>query len=689
MAQNKKVAVKVEGMDCASCATTIESALSKLKGVEEANVNFSAGKALVLYDENEVSFDLIRETIERLGYKVSGEDEKDSKENRKLELVHLGLVGLAILISWSGVWRSLFSFDIIALLAVVFGGIPIFKEAYLALRAKSVSMEVAMTTGIIASLAIGEFLAAIVIVFFTLVAEFIDKFTIDKSRAAIQELIKVSPKVAIVKKDGKEVEVDISEIRHGDAVLVKPGGKIPVDGKVIVGSATVNQAPITGESMPVEKKVGDDVFAGTISESGFIEIKVTKVGKDTTLGRIIQLVEEAESTKAPIQKFADRFAARFVPVVLSIALLTFFVTRNITSSIAVIVVACPCAVALATPLATVASIGKAARKGIIIKGGIYLEELSRVDTVVVDKTGTLTFGEPRVTDVKGFDQHNEKEIVTLAATAEKHSEHPLARAILKKANEYELRIPEHKECQIIAGKGVICNYNERSILIGGRGLLHEKHIAIPAPAEEYMHQKEAEGKTALAVAHDGEVCGVICVADIIREGVPKTLSDLKALGVKNLIMLTGDNSRTAQTIAKQVGINKVMAEMLPQEKVEKVKELIKQGKKVLMIGDGVNDAPALAHADVGVAMGAAGTDVAIEAADVALMTNEFRNITESINIGRKTFGVIRQNIFGSVVFNIVGVTLAAGGILNPLMAAAAHALPDFILFLNSSRLIRG
>jgi len=416
--------------------------------------------------------------------------------------------------------------------------------------------------------------------------------------------------------------------------------------------------------------------------------KSSKVGKDTTLGRIIELVEKAESAKAPVQKFADRFAARFVPVVLGIAFVTFLITRNITSTIAVIVVACPCAVALATPLAVVASIGKAARKGIIIKGGVYLEELSQVNTIVVDKTGTLTLGEPRITDVKGFEKHNEKDIVSLAAITEKHSAHPLARAIIKKAEEYGLKTPEHTSCQIIAGKGVVCEYNNKNIFMGSREFLREKYIAIPERVEEYMRQKEAEGKTAMLIAHDNAVCGVICVADVLRKEVALTLNELKTLGIKSQIMLTGDNPRTAQAIARQVGIDEVIAEMLPEEKVEKVKQLVNQGKKVLMVGDGVNDAPALETADVGVAMGTAGTAAAIEAADVALMTDDLRNVVEAIKIGRKTFGVIKQNIVCSIIFNVVGITLAIIGILNPLMAAVAHALPDFILFINSSRLIR-
>lgn len=616
------------------------------------------------------------------------DNEEEKKEGRSPDLLRITLVGLAILISWSGVLRPRFSFDVAAFSAVLLGGLPMLKEAFLNLKAKSITAEVAMSIGMIASLSIGEFLSAAFIAFFMLIAEFLDKFTAEKSRTAVRELIKLSPKRAVVKRDGVEMEVDISTVRHGDTVIVKSGEKIPVDGVVVVGQASVNQAPVTGESMPVEKSVGDEVFAGTINEIGVVQVRVNKVGEDTTLARIIRLVEEAEGAKAPIQRVADRYAAYFVPTVLGVAALTFMITRNLISSIAVVVVACPCAVALATPLAVVASVGKAAKRGIIVKGGVYLEELGRIDTVVMDKTGTLTLGEPRVTDIRGFGEHNEQEIITLAATAEKHSEHSLAKAIARKANDYGVKVPDHEECQVIRGKGVVASYNGQTVIIGSRELLKEKGIDVPRPVAEYMHQEEMAGKTAILIAHDGVVCGVICVSDVLRESTIRAIEELKGKGIK-LVMLTGDNPRTAQAIAGQVGIHEIVAGMLPEEKVDEVKALVKQGRKVVMVGDGINDAPALAQASVGIAMGAAGTDVAMEAADVALMTDDLTKVPEAISIGRRTFNVIKQNIASSIIFNVVGVTLASMGLLNPMMAAVAHALPDFILFLNSSRLIRG
>ncbi len=603
-----------------------------------------------------------------------------------MELSLILAVGLMILVSWSEALRPFVSLDIVGLVVALFGGLPLFKRAYLDLKAKSITAEVAMTMGMIAALSIGEFLSAAVIAFFMLIAEFLDKFIISKGRSAIRGLIEISPKKAVVKRNAVEVEIGTSEVKQDDVVIVKSGERIPVDGIVVAGHASVNQATITGESMPMEKEVGDEVFTGTINELGLIEVRTTKIGKDTTLARIIELVEEAERSKAPIQKAADRFATYFVPLVLVVAFLTFMITRNINSSIAVAVVACPCAVALATPLAIVASVGRAARKGIIVKGGIYLEELGRVDTVVMDKTGTLTIGKPRVTDVKGFDAHNEREILTLAAIAEKHSGHPLAGAILETAKDHQIEIPEHEECHVIRGKGVVVTCNNQTLTIGNRELLRDRDVDIPADVEDYMLHEEEEGKTAMLVAHDNNVCGVISVSDTLREDAIRALKELKDRGVR-LIMLTGDNPRTAQAIAKKAGINEVFAEMLPEGKVDVVRKLVESGKKVVMVGDGINDAPALAQASVGIAMGAAGTDAAIETADIALMTDDLTKIPEAIKIGDQTFKVIRQNIAASIVFNIVGVTLAYMGVLSPTMAAAAHALPDFILFLNSSRLI--
>ncbi len=685
--KTRQLSLRVEGIDCSACAEKIEGSLAKLEGIGSVKADFGGEKVTVVYDEDRLSIDEIKGKIRELGYEVSEEERMKKGKRRRSSLIYLSIIGIGILLCGSNVAHRFLPFDLDAIALVILGGIPVFRTVFHDLRRKSVTAEVAMATGMVASVMIGQLLSAAVIGFFMLLAEFIDESTKEKSREAIQELMKISPKTAVVKRNGKEFEVSVDEVMHGDVVIVKSGERIPVDGVVISGYGSVDQAPITGESIPVEKSIGDDVFAGSIIQLGMLEIEVSKVGKDTTLSRIVQLVEEAEAAKAPIQKVADRFASRFLPLVFLAAALTFLLTRNITNSIAVIVVACPCAIALATPLAVVASVGNAARKGIVVKGGVYLEELAKIDTMVIDKTGTLTLGEPKVVSVRGFDEHDKKEIVNFAAIAEQHSEHPLASAIMNKVKEYGVEVPEHSQCSVIPGKGVIAVHHNQTIVLGSRELLREQGTVISKKVERYTTAEEEEGKTVLLVSHDNEVCGAISVADVVREEAKQAVRELRQKGIR-AVMLTGDNPRAAYAIARQVEIDEVFAEMLPEEKVEKVKELVKKGKKVAMVGDGINDAPALAEAHVGIAMGSAGSDVAIEASDIALMTDELTKIVETIKIGKRTFDVIKQNLVSSVIFNITGMTLASIGMLNPLMAAFAHSLPDFILFLNSSRLIR-
>ncbi len=606
----------------------------------------------------------------------------------KIDVLRIVYVVGSIALNVLNLWRAILLIDLPSVVAVFVGGFPIFQEAYFHLRSKSITVEVSMSVGMVASLLIGEYLTALIITLFTLFSEYIEELTIEKGRRAVESLVSLLPTLATVKRNGLEMTVDVSEVKVGESVIVKSGGKIPLDGTVINGGAYVNQAPITGESMPIFKESGSEVFAGTFDTEGVLDIKTKHVGKDTTLSRIIQLVEDAKSSKAPVQRFADRFTSRFVPVILAIALVVFIVTLRVDSAIAVVVVAEPCAISLATPLAVVASVGLAAKKGIIIKGGVYLEELSKVDTVVFDKTGTLTLGEPSITEVKRFGDHEEQDILLLAATTELHSEHPIARAVANRMVEIGMDAPEHRACTIVPGKGVICSYSETMILMGNRDLLKDNGVEIPAGVDEYMQEKERTGNTAMILAHDNHVCGIISVADTVRNDAATGVQTLRELGIKRFIMMTGDNLRTANQVAEKIGLFEVMAEMLPDEKAEKVKEVVDSGRNVLMVGDGINDAPALAQANIGVAMGVAGTEATIEAADIALMTDNFLNIAEAIKIGRRASSTIRQNIFASLVFNVIGVSLASLGLLKPEVAAIAHALPDMALFLNSARLIR-
>ncbi|MEW6117933.1 MAG: cation-translocating P-type ATPase [Nitrospirota bacterium] len=694
----KVLSLQVGGLDCASCAEKAEKALMRHNGVKSVTIYLSTRKIDIRFDPSVINEKSIISSITGLGFKIASEEKAPGQKTFlerllthewSFELTRIGVVLLLLLLSYTALSERFFKipFDLFSILAVLIGGYPLVRHAVADLREKAITADVFMSLGVIASTAIGEIRSAGIIAFFMLIAELLDSFTMERSRKAIKELIELAPKTARVKRGNYEVEVPVEEVRRGDVVVVKAGEKIPVEGIIISGRGSVNQAPITGESIPVEKREGDQVYAATINQLGILFIKVTHTGEDTTYARIIKLVEEAESSKAKVQRVADRFAAYFTPAILTIAVLVFIATRNITYSIAVLVVACPCTVAIATPLAMVASMGKAAKRGIIIKGGLHLESLAKVDTLVMDKTGTLTLGDPIVTEVKGFGCSNEK-ILAYAAGAERYSEHPLAKAILKKAVDMGIEAPDPDDYKVIPGKGIEAVIEGERIVLGSRELLRDKDIMITPEVEGYLETKEAEGNTVLLLAHKNVICGAISVADIIREGTIEAIDELKGLGFADPIMLTGDNPRTAQVIASTLGIKKFMAQLLPEDKVARVRELAAAGKYVLMIGDGINDAPALAQAHVGIAMGAVGSGAAIEASHVALMRDEWKQIPEAVRIGRNTFKVIKQNLTLGILFNVVGISLASVGILSPAMAAVAHVMPDVLVFLNSSRLLR-
>ncbi|MFB0561609.1 MAG: heavy metal translocating P-type ATPase [Candidatus Lokiarchaeia archaeon] len=677
---------ELDGLHCADCADRIEKVLSTVEGVSKARVNFATKTLTIDYDKEKVSIDEIKETATKIGYNLRLH-EKPKSEAKKyvLDIIRIASIGVLMFLSWANLLPSYMGFDV-SVIAVAIGAYPILKDAFFSLRAKEIDVSVFMSIAIIATVLLREFLSAAAITFFVLTAWFVEEFTVDKSRKAIQEIMEIAPKNALVLRDGKELLLPIEEIQTTDIVIVRSGEKIPVDGRILSGEALVNQAPITGESMPVEKNSGDAVFAGTINEVGVIQIRVERTGGDTTIGRIIRMVEEAQEGKAPIQKIADRFTTYFTPLVLAVSFITYLLTNSVLTAVTVLIVACPCAVALATPLAVIATIGKSSKRGSLVKGGNYLEALGRVNTIAMDKTGTLTMNKPQVIDVKGFDGHSEEEIIRLAAIAEKRSEHPMGIAIMKKAERHGIDVPSPEDSEIIRGKGIIVNSNGRRIILGNKDLMKNNNIEISREVKKYMKQREEEGKTALLLSHDGYVCGVITVADAPRKNANEIIAELKKLGVKT-IMLTGDNTRTANAIAKQLGIDEVIAEMLPEEKANKIRELEASGQRVVMVGDGINDAPALAQATVGIAMGAAGTAAAMEAADIVLMADDLTKIPEIIRAGKRTTRTIKQNITIGILFNIIGVSLAAFGFLTPFLAAAAHFLPDLVVSLNSSKLI--
>jgi len=602
------------------------------------------------------------------------------------ELARLGLMGLAAFVSYLGVWRYFLPFDLIAIAATLIGGYPIYKETILSLRRKHVNMEVSMTVAIVASLLLGQLTPAVVIAFFVVLAEFIEEYAVDKGRATVVQLEKSVPKRALVRRNGTEAEVNPQTLVPNDVVIVRDGERVPVDGMIVSGTAYVNQASITGEAAATEKFASDRVYAGSVVESGVIEVSTERVGGETVFGKIIKLVEEAEHRRAPIQKISDRLATWLVEFAIGFSIITFLLTRNAISALSVVVVAGACGVAAGTPVAIVATMGKASKSGVIVKGGMYIEEMSRIDTVVIDKTGTLTFGEPVVTELVTMDGCNEQELLFYAALAEKHSTHPIARSILKKAEEMHVASPEHSTFSYLPGKGVTANYNGRNLLAGNTLLMSENGVELPEKIRASLAQFTSLGYTTVLVAHGKEICGVILIEDKVRDESRKAIADLKQMGIKT-IMLTGDNESAAKAVGAKVGVDEVYAQLLPEDKVNKIEELVAEGRRVAMVGDGINDAPALAHANVGISMGT-GTDVAIEEADIVLMTNDLRKIADIVRMSNGAYRTIMQNFYGTISVDGIGVILAFLGFLNPLLAALIHVASEFAFIMNSAKQIR-
>jgi Cu+-exporting ATPase len=623
-------------------------------------------------------------------YERTAESDEPGHGNTMADLVRLSIMAVAAVSSGIGISLRILPFEAVAVAATLLGGYPVYKETLQSLRHGHVNMEVSMAVAIFASLILGQFTVSVVITFFVLLSEYIETYAVDKGRQTITLLERSAPKLALVRRGGEEVEVEASSLVPNDVVIVRDGERVPVDGTIVVGSAFLNQSSITGESARVEKSAGALVYAGSVNESGLIEVRTEKVGTETVFGKIIKLVEDAENRKAPIQKLSDRLATWLVEFAIGFAFLTLLVTRDVTSTLSVVVVAGACGVAAGTPLAIVAIMGKAAKKGAIVKGGAYIEEMSRVDTVVIDKTGTLTFGEPAVTDVVGFDGCIERQVLEYAALAERYSNHPLARAIMRKAAESGIKLSEvapPTSSSYVAGKGIVCQYNGGQIIVGNDTLMAEKRVQLPRTGEELsLSERLSKGKSTVLVAYQGRVCGMIAIADKVRGESRRAIEDLKGMGIRT-VMLTGDNRAVAEEVGKEVGIDEVHAELLPEDKVSIVERLVADGHHVAMVGDGINDAPALARANVGIGMGA-GTDVAIEEADIVLMTNDLQKIADVARMSRKAYRTIMVNFYGTVTVDGIGVTLAFLGLLNPLLAAGIHVTSELIFILNSAKLIR-
>jgi Cd2+/Zn2+-exporting ATPase/Cu+-exporting ATPase len=602
------------------------------------------------------------------------------------EYVRLGLMGVIVVASLTGWWRPFMDRDWFAFAGTVIGGFPIYKEAWENLLKRRMTMELSMTIALLSALAIGQFFTAMVIAFFVLFAELLEGYTVGGGRRAIEKLINALPRQVTVRRNGQERELRVEELSGGEVIVIRPGERIPVDGTVTKGTSYVDQSSITGESLPIEKTEQSKVFAGTINKNGVLEVSVERVGRDTTFGKIIQVVEQAEKSKAPVQRIADRLAAGLVYFALGAAILTFVVTRNLTATIAVIIVAGACGVAAGTPLAILAGIGSAARRGIIVKGGLYLEKLADIDTIVLDKTGTLTIGIPEVTGIQAANGATENEVLQNAAIAEQHSEHPIGEAIIRKARTAKLSLREYSDLRYIPGKGLTCLDAGSKIVVGTRTLLEENGIRFDTNGDGSFVNATKPGETLVYVGRNKTVLGALSVADQLRREAIRAVDDLKRQGYRTLL-LSGDSSEVAAAIGAQLGVHEAIGNLLPEQKLEKVRELLQQGRKVAMVGDGVNDAPALAEATVGIAMGG-GTDVALETADVTLMTSDLSRLTEVFGIAKRCYRVIMFNFWGTIAVDTLGIGLAFFGLLAPIIAALIHVGSELAFILNSARLFR-
>ncbi|MFQ5834707.1 MAG: heavy metal translocating P-type ATPase [bacterium] len=601
-----------------------------------------------------------------------------------------GIVGILVLVSWVLAYWQIGPYYLnagIALIATLFGGLQRFIAGFKDIYNRRITVNVFVTVALTATVAIGEFRAAAIIVFIMAVAGALESYTLDKTRRSIRNLLDLTPKMAAVRRGEREVSILVSEIQVGDVVVVRPGERIPVDGVVVAGASSVNQAPVTGESMPVEKFKDSEVFAGTLNEVGRLEIRTTKTGEDTTLSKIVHLVEEAQETKAPIQDVANRFTVWFLPTVLVLAVIGFFTSGDIKVAVSILLVACPCAFAIATPTAVTAGISNMARRAVLIKGGIFLELAGKLNTLLVDKTGTFTFGRPRVVEVVAFDGRSKDEVLRMAATAEKYSEHPLARSVMTLARTRSIEVPDPDEFRIKIGMGVSARWNGKEILVGKEEFLRHKGISITGDIERTVSDQAEQGRTTILVAEKMSTVGLIAIADEIRPETSRAIASLKAMGIQNITMLTGDNHKVAKSVAEEIGVDDSQAELLPEQKQRFVKRLQNEGRIVGMIGDGINDAPALALADVGIAMGTAGTDVAIETADVALMSDDLSRVVDFMWMSRKVLRRIKLNILFAIMYNAVGLVLGSLGMLTPVLAVTFQEAGCITVVFSSALLL--
>ncbi|MCM3741772.1 cadmium-translocating P-type ATPase [Oceanobacillus luteolus] len=687
----------VLGMDCSSCAKSIENHLHTVPAVNSVTVNFSTGKMKV---EHENSVDDIISEVAKIGFKASpirkSSDTRDTTNNNQgYGLIAFSgiLIALGFIGSYSGV--SAFITTILYSIAIVVSGYKPVRSAYYAVKSGSLDMNVLMSAAVIGAALIGEWFEGATVVWLFALGNALQTRSIEQTRSSIRNLMDLAPSEAWVLIGSDMVKKPVEEVSVGQIIVIKPGDRIPLDGEIIEGETSVDQAPITGESIPVDKSAGDSVYAGTINESGSIEVKVTRLVEDTSLSKIIHLVEEAQEQKAPTQAFVDKFASIYTPIVFLLALAVIVLPplfgfgtwgEWFYKGLALLVVACPCALVISTPVAIVSAIGNAAKNGVLIKGGTFLEKAGAIDAIAFDKTGTLTEGKPKVSDIITLTT-SEDELISLAFTLENHSTHPIAKAIVEYAEDSGVQAKSGKSFKNIVGKGVQAIINGEFHYAGNIKLFEEMNVPIHHVRTQVEHL-QTQGKTVVMIGTEHEIMGIISVADTIRSTTVKALHGLKQVGVNQLVMLTGDNEGTAKVISKESSINRYFAELLPEDKVDAIHQLQKEGHEVAMVGDGINDAPALATADLGIAMGGAGTDTAMETADIVLMADNLEKLPHTVKLSRKALTIIKQNIWFSLIVKFIALTLIFPGWLTLWMAVLSDTGAALIVILNSLRLLR-
>lgn len=745
----KQIQLPIGGMSCAVCAKRVEKAISELEGVADVNVNFAAEKAFVTYNPQKVRPSAMKEAVLKAGYqplenKGAGAEDEDRKRREKeintmkkkfiaaaifaFPLLYIAMVPMIKFVSLpdakmlDGLMMNYPLFyallEFFLTVPVICVGYRFYTVGFKSLFQKSPNMDSLIAVGTTAAVAFslyntfqiakGNFQAvhslyfesAGVIITLILLGKMLEAVSKGKTGEAIKKLMGLAPKTAFVIQNGAETEIPVEEVEIGDIIIVKPGSKIPVDGVVIEGHTAIDESMLTGESMPVDKKAGDKVYAASLNTTGTVKFRAEKVGSDTALAQIIKLVEQAQGSKAPIAKLADIVAGYFVPAVIAIAVasgIAWFIGTGdfkfaLTIFISVLVIACPCALGLATPTAIMVGTGKGAENGILIKSGEALETAHKINAIILDKTGTITEGKPSVTDLICASNFTQEKLLQLVASAEKNSEHPLGQAIVRGAQEKSLALLEAENFNSITGQGIEAQIAGLSVFVGNRKMMEEKNISVKE-LEKDADKLAEEGKTPVFVATDGQPAGIVAVADVVKKSSRAAIESLHKMGIE-VAMITGDNKKTAEAIARQVGIDRVLAEVLPQDKAFEVKKLQQEGRKVAMVGDGINDAPALAQSDIGIAIGS-GTDVAMESADIVLMHSDLTDVPTAILLSKKTIRNIKQNLFWAFGYNTIGIPVAAGvlylfggPLLNPMLAAAAMSLSSVSVLTNALRLKR-